>query len=53
MFLIRILGGGLHTKGEQEALLVASKETDLEVDFEKTKYMAMSRDQHAEHNHNK
>jgi hypothetical protein len=53
MFLIRILGGGVHTKGEQEALLVASKEIDLEVNAEKTKYVVMSRDQHAGHNHNK
>jgi len=53
MFVIRILGGGLHTKGEQEALLVASKETDLEINAEKNKYMAMSRDQQAGHNHKK
>jgi len=52
MFLIRILGGSVHTKREQEALLVASKETGLEVNAKKTKYMAMSRDQHAGHNHN-
>jgi hypothetical protein len=30
-----------------EAFLVASKETDLEVDGDKTKYMVMSQDQNA------
>jgi hypothetical protein len=34
------------------ALVVASKEIGLEVNAEKTKYMVMSRDQHAGQNHN-
>jgi len=51
--LIRILGGDVHTKGKQDALLVASKEIDLEVNAERPKHMAMSRDQHAGHNPNK
>jgi hypothetical protein len=34
-----------------EALAVASKEIVLEVNAEKTKYVIMSRDQHAEHNY--
>ena len=35
-----------------EALLVASKETGLEVAAERTKYMVMSRDQDAGQNYN-
>jgi hypothetical protein len=33
-----------------EALLIASKQIGLEVNAEKTKYMVMSRDQHAKQN---
>ena len=36
-----------------ESLLVGSKEIGLQVTADKTKYMAMSRDQNAERNHNK
>jgi len=47
------LGESVHTvRGNAEALIVASKETGLEVDAEKTKYMVMSRDQNAERSHN-
>ena len=39
-----MLGGSAHTvKGNAEALLVATKETGLEVNADKTKYMVMSR----------
>jgi hypothetical protein len=34
-----------------EALVVASKEIGLEVNADKTKYMVMSRDQHAGQSH--
>jgi hypothetical protein len=34
-------------KGNADALEVASKETGLEVNADKTKYMVKSRDQHA------
>ena len=45
---VNILGGSLHTvKENAEALVVASKETGLEVNADKTKYMVMSRDQNA------
>ena len=40
--------GSVHTvKKNAEALVVASKETGIEVNGEKSKYMAMSRDQNA------
>jgi hypothetical protein len=43
-----ILGAIVHTiKKNTEASIVASKETGLEVNAEKTKYMVMSRDQNA------
>jgi hypothetical protein len=35
-----------------QVLVIASKETDLEVNAEKTKYMVMSQDQNAEQNEN-
>jgi len=42
---VNILGGGTHTvKENAEALIVASKETGLEVNADKTKCMVMSRD---------
>jgi ribosomal protein S2 len=43
---VNILGGSIHiTKKNTEALAVASKETGLEVNADKTKYMVMSQDQ--------
>jgi len=48
-----MLGGSIHiVKENAEALLVASKEIALEVNFDKTKYMVMSRDQNAGRSHN-
>jgi len=42
------LGGSTHTiKKNAETLVLASKETGLEVNADKTKYMVMSRDQNA------
>jgi hypothetical protein len=42
---VNILGGSIHTiRKNTEALLIAGKETGLEVNAEKTKCMAMSRD---------
>ena len=49
---VNILGGSVPTvKENTEALVVASKETGLEVNADKTKYMAMSRDQNAGQGH--
>ena len=49
---VNILGGSAHTMKENvEALLVATKETGLEVNAEKTKYMVMSRDRNAGRDH--
>ena len=43
----------MHTiKENTEALVVASKETGLEVNADKTKYMIMSRDQNMGQSHN-
>jgi hypothetical protein len=42
----------MYTSLNTQALVVASKETGLEVNAEKTKYMAMSRNQNAGQNHN-
>jgi hypothetical protein len=40
---VNILGGNVHTlKKNAEALVVASKETGLKVNADKTKYMVMS-----------
>jgi hypothetical protein len=48
-----IFCGSIHAiKKNLEALLVASKETRLEVNADKTKYMVMSWDQNAGRNHN-
>ena len=45
---VNILGGSVHTiKKNAETLVVASKETGLEMNDDKTKYMVMSRDQDA------
>ena len=42
------MGGNVHTtKKNTEALVDASKETGLEVNADKTKYMVMSGDQNA------
>jgi len=49
---INILGGSIHSvKGNAEALLVGSKETGIEVNADKTKYMVIYRDQNAGRNH--
>jgi len=46
------LGGSVPTiKENAEALVVTSKETGLDVNADKTKYMVMSRDQNAGRNH--
>jgi hypothetical protein len=45
---VHILGRSIHTiKKNAEALVVASKETLLEVNADKTKYMVISQDQNA------
>jgi hypothetical protein len=45
---VNILSGSIHTlKKSTEALVFASKETGLEVNADKTKYMVMFRDQKA------
>jgi hypothetical protein len=49
---VNILGGSVHTiKKNTETLVVASKETGLDVNADKTKYMVMSGDQNAGRNH--
>ena len=46
------MGGSVHTvKENAEALVAATKETGLEVNADKTKYMFMSRDQNAGRSH--
>jgi hypothetical protein len=51
---VNTLEGSVHTiKENAEALVVASRETGLEVDADKTKYMVMSRDQNTGQCHNK
>jgi hypothetical protein len=46
------LGGSIHAiKKHTRALVVASKEIGIEVNAEKTKCMATSRDKHAGQNH--
>jgi hypothetical protein len=47
-----MLGGSVHTMKKKRGLVPASKETGLEVNVDKTKYMVMSRDQNAAQNHN-
>jgi hypothetical protein len=50
--VLNILGGSVVTvKENAEALLVATKEIELEVIADKTKYMVMSRDQKGERSH--
>ena len=49
---VNILGASIYTvKENAEALVVASKEIGLDVNTDKTKYMAMSRDQNAGRSH--
>jgi len=49
---INILGRSVQTiKENPKALIVTSNESGLEVNADKTKYMAMSRDQNAERSH--
>jgi len=49
---INILGGRAQSiKENAEALVVASKEIGLEINADKTKYMAMSRNQNAGRRH--
>jgi hypothetical protein len=48
-----ILGESIHSiQKNTEDLMIASNEIGLEVNAEKTKYMIMSRNQNARHNHN-
>jgi hypothetical protein len=50
---VNILGRSIHSiKKNAEDLMIASKETGLEVNTERTKYMIMSLNQNAGHNHN-
>ena len=50
---VSILGGSVQTvKENTDDLVVGSKETGLEVNADKTKYMVMSRDQNAGRSHN-
>jgi hypothetical protein len=50
---VNILGGSIHAiKKNTEALVIASKEIDLEVYAEKSKYMVMSQDRSEGQNHN-
>ena len=45
---VNILGGNLHpVKENAEAIVFATKETGLEINADKTKYMIMSPDQNA------
>ena len=50
---VNISGGSAHTiKENREALVVANKEIGLEVNADKSKYIAMSGDQNAGRSHN-
>ena len=50
---VNILGESVHTiKENAEALIVASKESGLEVNADKTKYIVISRDENAGGSHN-
>jgi hypothetical protein len=49
---VNILGGSVHTiKENAEAVVVANKETGLEVNADKTMYMVVCRDQNARQSH--
>ena len=49
---VNVLSGRVHTiKKNTDALIVASKETGLEVNVDKNKYMVKSLDQNAGTNH--
>ena len=49
---VNILGGSIHIlKENAEALVAATREIGPEVGADKSKYMAMSRDQNAGRNH--
>ena len=49
---VNILGGSVHTvKENAKVLVVATKETGLEVNADKTKYMVTSRDRNAGRGH--
>ena len=49
---VNMMGGHVYNiKENAQALVVASKETGLEVNADKTKYMVMSRDQNAGRSH--
>ena len=51
--LMMMLGRRVHTiKKNKEALVVASKETGLDINVEKTKYMVIPWDKNAGQNHN-
>jgi hypothetical protein len=53
MLVLIIVGGSIHTiKKNTEALVVASKQMELEVNADKTKYMVTSQDQNAGRRHN-
>jgi hypothetical protein len=53
MMLLTILGGSKITiKKNTHTLVVANKETGLEVNADKTKFIVMSQYQHVERNHN-
>jgi len=50
---VNIFGGSLQTlKEHADAVVVANKETELEVKVDKSKYMVMSRDQSVGRSHN-
>jgi hypothetical protein len=50
---VKLLEGNVHNiKKNVESLAVASKETELELNADKTKCMVMSRDQNAGRSHN-
>jgi len=52
MLMMLILGGSVHTiKKNADALVVASKEIELEVNADKTKDMVMPQDQNAGQSH--
>jgi hypothetical protein len=51
---VNILEGSVHTVQQNtKSLVVASKETGLEVNADKTKYMVMFRDQNAGRSHSR